>query len=123
MSLPSPEVEPERYRGRPVLVVVENYILAAIGELPRDDAHMQAIVQHAFGGGSDWMATVRTVLDLNDSIDASLQAMWARNQEIARQKGISLHPVQFAKMVADQNFAPFLDGTKVDPGATDRDAR
>ena len=109
MSLPSPQVEPERYRGRPLLVVLENYILAAIGELPRDDPQMRAIVQQAFGGGEDWMATVRAVLDLNDSIDASLQAMWVRNQEIARQKGVALHPVQFAKMVADQNFAHLLD--------------
>ena len=34
--LPSAEVEPERYRGRPLLVVLENYILAAIGELPAE---------------------------------------------------------------------------------------
>ena len=33
--LPSPEVEPERYKCRPLLVVLENYVLAAIGEFPR----------------------------------------------------------------------------------------
>jgi hypothetical protein len=105
MSLPSPEVEPERYRGRPLLAALENYILAAIGEAPSDDVEMRAIVQHVFGGGDDWMATVRHALDLNDSIDSGLQAIWARNQEIARQRGVALHPVQFAKMVVDQNFA------------------
>ena len=109
VSLPSPNAEPERYRGRPLLVVLENYILAAIGEQTRDDEGMRAIVRPVFGGGDDWMATVRRTLDLNDSIDQSLQAMWARNQEIARKKGIALNPVQFAKMVADQNFAHLLD--------------
>ena len=74
-------------------------------------AQMQAIVRRVFGGGADWTATVRTVLELNDSIDASLQAMWARNKEIARQKGIALDPVQFAKMGTDQNFAHLLEGT------------
>ncbi len=109
MSLPSPGVEPERYRGRPLLIVIENYILAAIGESAGHQEDMLPIVQQVFGGGDDWMATVRRTLDWDDSIDESFRAMWVRNQEIARQKGLTLHPVQFAKMVADQNFAHLID--------------
>src|SRR5690348_9612172 len=104
--LPSPEAEPERYRGRPLLVVLENYILAAIGELPAEkQAGVAKIVQTVFGGGTDWMKTVRGHLQLGDGLDADLRGMWERNQATATQSGVALHPVQFAKMVADQNFA------------------
>jgi len=108
VNLPSAEVEPERYRGRPILAVVENYILAAIGEVPADDQEMRTIVRNVFGGGDDWMATIRHVFDLRDSIEGNLRVMWAKNREMARAQGVTLHPVQFAKMVADENFAPFI---------------
>ena len=107
--LPSHEVEPERYRGRPLLMVLENYVLAAIGELSAEqNAGLAQIVQRVFGGGDDWMRTVREQLRLGDSLDESLRRLWARNQATARQSDITLHPVQFAKMVADQNFAELI---------------
>jgi len=107
--LPSAEVEPERYRGRPLLVVLENYVLAAIGELPPSKiTSVGKIVQSVFGGGVDWMKTVRKQLQLGDSIDESLHRMWIENQVIAKERGDKLQPVQFAKMVADQNFAELI---------------
>ena len=107
--VPSPESEPDRYRGRPLLVVLENYVLAAIGELPPEKHGAVAkVVQTVFGGGADWMKTVRSQLQLGDSLDASLRGMWERNQATAAKNGITLHPVQFAKMVADQNFAELI---------------
>jgi hypothetical protein len=66
------------------------------------------IVQQVFGGGRDWMPTVRKQLGLLDSLDESLREMWAKNQAIAGQNATTLHPVQFAKMVADQNFADLI---------------
>jgi hypothetical protein len=106
---PSANPEPERYRGRPLLVVLENYVLAAIGELPADEhAGVGQAVQRVFGGGADWMRTVRQQLGLGESLDESLRQMWARNQDLARQQATALHPVQFAKMVADQNFAHLI---------------
>ena len=107
--LPSAEAEPERYRGRPLLVVLENYVLAAIGELPADKrAGVGLVVQRVFGGGADWMQKVRQQLGLDDSLDESLRQMWPRNQTVAREQGTTIHPVQFAKMVADQNFAELI---------------
>ena len=107
--LPSPEAEPERYRRRPLLVVWENYILAAIGELPTEkQVGIARIVQNAFGGGPDWMTTVRGRLQLDDGLDADLRGMWDRNQTRAAQGGVALHSVQFAKMVADENFAELI---------------
>lgn len=110
MKLPSAEAEPERYRGRPLLIILENYVLSAIGELdPEKNATMLPIVQHVYGGGDDWRATMRTHLHLEDGLDESLRGMWARNLEIAWKEGTTLHPIQFAKMIVDQNWAALVD--------------
>jgi hypothetical protein len=107
--LPSDEVEPERYRGKPLLIVMENYVLHCIGELPDDkEPILLAVVQRVFGGDADWKRTVRAQLHLPDSIDDSIRAMWMRNQTIAANNNMSLSPIQFAKMFADTNFAPNL---------------
>ena len=108
--IPSAEAESERYKGRPLLIILENYILAAIGELPADKHDLAAqIVQRTFGGEQDWMQTVRRELELGDSLDESLQRLWVNNQSIAKQSSTTLHPIQFAKMIADQNFANLID--------------
>ena len=107
--LPSVEAEPERYAGRPLLIVLENYVLDCIGALPPDkQALARSVVQRVGAGGEDWKATVRAQLHLEASLDESLRGMWSRNQELARQHNQPLHPIQFAKMVVDQNFAQLI---------------
>jgi hypothetical protein len=108
-SLPSAEAEPSRYKGRPLLILLENYVLACIGELP-PDSNVAAVVQKAFGGGDDWMQTLREKLDLNSAIDEAIREMWTKNQAIAKEHKEQLHPVQFAKLVADRNFAHLISG-------------
>ena len=106
----SADAEPERYKGRPLLIILENYILDCIGALePERRQQVGAIVQRTFGGGADWKQTVRGVLHLGESLDEQLRRVWQQNQEIARGSETALHPVQFAKMVADQNFAHLID--------------
>ena len=107
--VPNPEAEPERYEGRPLLVILENYVLDSIGALAPDRAAgMTTIVQRVFGGGADWKKTVREKLELSDTIDAAFRQMWAKNQEIAKNAGRILHPVSFAKMAVDSNFASLI---------------
>lgn len=107
--LPSAEAEPERYAGRPLLIVLENYVLDCIGALQSDkQALARSVVQKVWGGGDDWKETVRDQLHLESSLDESLRGMWSRNQELAKQHNQPLHPIQFAKMVVDQNFASLI---------------
>jgi len=108
-SLPSPDHEPARYHGRPLVLVLECYVLAAIGALPESQhPRMARMVARAFGGGPDWMASVRRALGLPPSVDAELRAMWEENQRVTRGQGIELKPIQFAKLVVDQNFADLI---------------
>jgi hypothetical protein len=107
--LPSPEAEPKRYAGRPLLIVLENYVLDCIGELPPEkEVLARSVVQRVWAGGDDWKATVRAQLHLEPTLDESVRGMWLRNQELAKQHNQPLHPIQFAKMVVDQNFAQLI---------------
>ena len=108
-SLPFVEAEPNRYAGRPLLIVLENYVLDCIGELPPDkQGSARSVVQRVWAGGEDWKATVRAQLHLEPSVEEALRGMWSRNQELAKQHDEPLHPIQFAKMVVDQNFAHLI---------------
>jgi hypothetical protein len=108
--LPSAHAEPERYAGRPLLIVLENYVLDCIGELPPDrQALARSVVLRVWGGSEDWKATVRLQLQLELSMDEALRGMWSRNQEVAKQHNQELHGVQFAKMIVDENFAHLID--------------
>jgi hypothetical protein len=99
----------DRYAGKPLLILLENYVLDCIGALSADkQASVQNAVQRVYGGGADWKATLRTTLQLGDSLDDSLRQMWTSNQQIAQKTGQTLSPEQFAVMVVDQNFAHLL---------------
>jgi hypothetical protein len=107
-----PSSPTSRYDGRPLLILLENYVLSAIGTLAPDKDQLAAsTTQRVFGGGTDWRATLRSTLHLGDSLDESLHRMWAANQQRAQQAGVTLSPEEFARMVADQNFAHLLTPT------------
>lgn len=105
---PSP-LNNDRYKGKPLLILLENYVLDCIGCLPNDKVPtITAVIQQVYGGGDDWKATLRSAFQLGDSIDESLRQMWDRNQELARQANERLLPEDFARMVVDKNFASII---------------
>ncbi|MBX9601346.1 MAG: hypothetical protein K2X35_10085 [Bryobacteraceae bacterium] len=99
-----------RYRGKPLLILLENYVLDCIGCLPSQTvATVTSITQQVYGGGDDWKTTLRSTLHLDESLDENLRQMWTHNQEVARQAGQPLSPEDFARMVVDQNFSSLVD--------------
>lgn len=95
----------DRYKGKPLLILLENYVLDCIG-LPKDKLPtITAMIQRVYGGGDDWKATLRSTLHLDDSLDENLRQMWVRNQDLSRQANQTLVPEDFARMVVDQNFS------------------
>jgi hypothetical protein len=99
-----------RYKGRPVLILLENYVLDCIGALPPDkEASIRQIVKGVYGGDDNWQQTLQTVFGLEDGIDDGIRQLWAKNQDIATQGGTVLTPEEFARMIADANFAPYID--------------
>lgn len=99
-----------RYAGRPLLILLENYVLATIGHLTAEKDTLNAsITRRIFGGGEDWRATLRIALSLPASMDAELQTFWASYQENARHTTSPAVPEAFARHVVDENFAPLIE--------------
>lgn len=99
----------DRYEGRPLLILLENYVLDCIGCLPKEK--LPALInamQRVYGGRDDWKATLRSTLHFEAILDEKLREMWIRNQDLARQANQPLLPEEFARMVVDQNFAPLI---------------
>lgn len=107
---PKPGVDYDRYNHKPLLILLENYVLDCIGHLSEPNAtNIIGLVQRVYGGGVDWKATLRSTLHLENAIDENLRQMWLRNQDLAKQANQSLSPEDFARMVVDQNFSGLID--------------
>jgi hypothetical protein len=103
------QLNTDRYAGRPLLILLENYVLSCIGHLSSDkEAGLLSVTRRVYGGGDDWKATLRSTLQLGDSLDESLRQMWTTNQERAKQANVTLTPEDFARMIVDQNFAHLI---------------
>jgi hypothetical protein len=100
---------PDRYAEKPLLILLENYVLDCIGVLtPDKQASIAQIVERVYGPGPDWKRTLRATLHLDDSLDESLRELWVKNQQIASDAGQSLQPVDFARMIVDENFSKLI---------------
>ncbi len=98
-----------RYAGKPLLRLLECYVLWAIDELPEKDTsvlvRMTPKLRDLYKSDGRWQDIIAGIFDMKAEMPEQLKALWTRNMEIARQNGVVLAPQQFAEMVVDQNFA------------------
>lgn len=95
---------PDRYEKNPMLVLVENFILDALGLLaPEKEARLSEIVNRTFGG-NDWRATLRAHFALPADTQATLQQLWKTRQAEAELKQEDLAAEDFAREQADGLF-------------------
>ena len=98
-----------RYDGKPLLRLLELYVLRAIGELPAaEEATLNAMapkLQALYGGGGHWYEAVAASVHLPDSISDTIRSMWRKNRDIARANRVALTPQKFAEMFVDDNLA------------------
>lgn len=98
-----------RYDGKPLLRLLELYVLGAIGELAQSEHDrlnaMAPKLQAIYGGGGQWQDAVAAAVHMPSEMPAAIRDMWARNLEIARVNGVTLPPQQFAEMFVDENLA------------------
>ena len=95
---------PDRYESNPMLVVVENYVLDAIGALePEKAVLLNEMICRTFGG-KDWKAVVRQQFDLPAETDDNLRVMWSQRQEEAEAQQRDVAPEDFAREAADEMF-------------------
>jgi hypothetical protein len=102
----------QRYEGRPLLILLENYVLACIGALTAEHTVRVAdLTRRAFGApsGADWMEVLRTQLDLAPTICDSIRERWQVAVTTLQAEGEPIDPVAFARGLVDANFAQYID--------------
>lgn len=97
----------DRYAGKPFLKLVDSFVLKCIGELdPSQEALLVAMTPklHAtFSTTGTWEEIVIERLHFPANVRDSISAMWSKNEEIAKQNGVTLVPMQFVEMFVADN--------------------
>lgn len=100
----------DRYAGRPLVRLLECYVLDAIGAL--DERQREALRGDGAQAGRALRRSRRLAgrilgvqMAFPDTLPDQLRDLWARNLELARERGQSANPEGFAMAVVDQNFA------------------
>ena len=93
----------QRYQGRPLLRLLDSYVLAITGNLaPELEARVAEIVQRTFGGNSDWKTTLRETVKLPPDMEDRIQALWGMQP-------VGTDPLIFSLAVSDDNFLALID--------------
>ena len=107
-----PPASPSRYQDKPVLVILEYYVLSTIEWLaPEKETELRALTQRLYGGGTDWRVTLRTALQIMNSTDHEIRQMWHAHQDLAWKALVHLRPEDFARLVVDQNFTHLIQNS------------
>jgi hypothetical protein len=93
----------ERYEGRPLLRLLDCYVLALTEHLdPEMERKVAKLVKTQFGGGSDWKASLRVGIKLPPDMDERIRELWRRQPP-------GVDPIAFTLVVSDENFRPMID--------------
>ena len=97
-----------RYDGKPLLRLIELFVIDAIGELqPKDAATLEAMtpnLRQLYKTTGDWRAAISKAMAFPESMPEAIRGMWAKNQQIAVQSGTALTAEDFAVMFVDSNI-------------------
>ena len=97
-----------RYDGKPLLRLVELFVIDAIGQLqPNDAANLEEMtpkLQQLYKTTGDWRAAISSAMQFPESLPDAIRGMWEKNRQIASQTGTPLTAEQFAVMFVDANI-------------------
>jgi hypothetical protein len=101
--------ENSRYDGKPLLRLLELYILHVLGELPPPEQEslerLAPKLQAVYGGNGPWDDAVAAAVRMPAEMPQVIREMWEKNLEIARANNVpALTPQKFAEMFVDENL-------------------
>ena len=97
-----------RYQGKPLLRLLECYVLWVIDQLPETDSRtlqeMTPKLQMIYAADGNWQQILGSVLQLPSNLSEEIMNAWAKNIKTVRESGGSLTPQEFAEMFVDINL-------------------
>jgi hypothetical protein len=98
-----------RYEGKPLLRLLELYVLRAIDELPPAEQQtlerMAPKLQSIYGGNGAWHEAVAAAVCMPADMPAVIRDAWTKDTKTARATGKTLQPQMFAETFVDKNLA------------------
>jgi hypothetical protein len=105
----------ERYASRPLLRLLDDYVLDVIGALP-EETHpvLLEVVRLAYPDtpGHTWREVLEKELGLEPDLKRRILSMWRDYQQLMAGQGETADPSEFALSFVDENFAPLIDQTE-----------
>lgn len=101
----------ERYASRPLLRLLDDYVLDVIGALPGETQPvLLEVVRLAYpdAPGHTWREVLENELDLEPDLKRRILSMWRDYQTLMAGQGEAADPSEFAVSFADENFAPLI---------------
>ena len=97
------------YDGKPLLRLLELYILNAIDELPVPEQEaldrLAPKLQAVYGGSGSWQAALEAAVRMPADMPQFIRDMWAKNLEIAQANNVpALSAQKFAELFVDENL-------------------
>lgn len=97
-----------RYEGKPLLRLLECYVLNSLDLLPDRDREnlvaMQPRLEQLYGKRGSWDQIIAATMNFPAKMPSLIRGMWDRNKEIAKANEVNLDPQQFAEMFVDSNL-------------------
>jgi hypothetical protein len=97
-----------RYDGKPLVRLLECYVLEAIGHLGADERRpliaMAPNLASTFGFAGEWHEILQQRLELPADLPQFLKEAWQRDSARAFERRLELTPQRFAEMFVDSNF-------------------
>lgn len=112
MSLPSPQ-NPDRYRARPFLLLIDCYVMDVIGQLPPQQRaaleKLEPRLQETFGCAGSWREVVEAQMGFMPMVALQIEMAWTAYQEFARSAGRESIAGEFVREFVAQNFPQLLE--------------
>ena len=100
--------EGTRYEGKPLLRLLELYVLWSIDQLPREWAEvlerMTPQLHRTWNCNGSWQECIALVMNFPPEMPDLIGQRWSHNRDLAGQGGHVLDPNDFAAMFVDANF-------------------
>jgi hypothetical protein len=98
-----------RYRGKPLLGLLELYVLWAIDQLSEKQSSFMVEItpklQSIYLRNGTRQNIIEAEIELPSDLPNKSRELWIRNRVIAHKQGVTLSPQEFAEMFVDQNLA------------------
>ena len=98
-----------RYEGKPLLRLLELYVLKALDQLPPLEEEtlnrLAPKLQAVYGGNGAWHEAVAAAVRMPTDMPQLIRDMWDKNLEIARTNNVpALSAQKFAELFVDENL-------------------